>query len=529
MAEIPLTVRSSTAAIARLTRPAIVQDDPLAFWNDQLYATLQAQGGGRYRDTPIYTDAGSVISHYWDQPIVAGRTMCAVPTTDLGYNYPSPNALIRDRWHDLAITATSSIHLTEGSPTDDLDIEPLDRALEAGFVIGFGYPEYVLLTADAAIGATTISVQRIYADVTVDPDDVGEANNGYFFQRGCGCPRLSDLNLAADPYPLMDNPRFNEATRKYACDGIAVSAMGAQLSGIRVFNFPGHGLWSASPSASSTLSQRQSMWDFWEPRITDATILNCLAGATLNGTDTQFGTIVGAGCRDYGLRMKGYNIQGGTVHTWGCGIGTWMSNGGHITDLESENCDYGVQIDYKSDIGSMNVYGNHYRGVYIDGFNLQIGSMYIQHASSDTSADSQPTGYALVIRAADRLNCPNVIVDATDGGQGVVLGNGQPILKCQLAGAIGGYTLNSGPGAKGLHIKASSIKGSTFNFAVNDFADCVYFEHMNDLANVKGNQIHFSGITSNTILWPNDATGTFGTPAIPTALSDTNTIAFHVY
>lgn len=523
MPGIPLVVESRDIAVARLNRPAAVQEDPLVFWNPEIYDLLQAQGA-RYRSTPIYVESGSELSHHWDQPIVADRTLCAVPSVDGGYVVPSPNCLVGDRWHNLRITATQTKSFAGGSPSGTLSIEALSQSLEAGFVIGFE-DGYLLVTATATVGATSLALQRITGNVTVTSGDVAVANNGYFYQRGIGCPLIGPMNLAADPLPLMDDPRNNEATRKYACDGVAVSAMGAVFDKLLIRGFPGHGLWVSNPTALPTLTQRESPWDMWETHVGYANARDCLAGITLNSTDGTFDTLIGGGCRDYGVRLTGGNIQGGKIHGWGCGLGLWLSLGGHIDHAEGENCNYGANIFTPSSIGVIKVWDNRYRGLLMDVYETTIGAIDATHARSETSADPYATGYAFVLSGwNDRVNCQSVLVKASNGANGWVFGstNNHTNIRNDLKGSV--YSSDSS-GTYGLRIK-QSMSANGLKFDLNGFANCLYFD---DGVVLTSNTFDFYGVTGNTIRWADGTTGTFGTPNIPAGVSAANDIEFHVY
>jgi hypothetical protein len=505
------------APIISNIRPSVAQPDPFTFWDDEVYAFLLAQGT-RYRSTPIYTDAAALISHKWSEPIVAGRSMCVAPSVDGGYSKPSPNALIRDRWHDLIVKSTQTKSFTTGSPQGTLAVTALDRAIPAGFVIGHAGEDFLILVSDAAIGATSITVKKIYSDVTVSANDEYGANNGFFYQRGEGSPMVERMVLIGDPFPLI-NPGF-EATRKYSCDGVAVSAMGGHYDKLRIESFPGHGLWVSSPTAFPTVTSRTMPWDKLELNLVDVSVSRCLSGITCNATDAMFGKLVTQGCRDYGVRFNGFAMEGDSIHSYGCNVGTSFPGGVYANVVQGESCNFGFETFNITEIGTLRVYSNTYRGFLSDAYNVFINNAFIQQDSGATNGDSYPTGWAAVNNGS-RLMSPAFAVEA-NGCDGFLLGTSVHVMdQCRLAGRVEG---NSASNKSGLKF-ACDFKGNVVDFNVNGFTNAVYF---NNVA-VVGNTMNFRGVTGNTVRWPDGTTGTFGTPNVPAGLSSTNQIAFHVY
>jgi hypothetical protein len=516
-----LTLRAGSPLI-RTTRPSVVQSiSPLVFNDDDYYTWLQSQGS-RYRSTPIYVDAASVIAHRWDQPLVADRAMCVAPSVDGGYNSPSPNALIRDRWHDLVITATETRSFTSGSPTHTLSVESLDRDIAAGFVIGFT-GGYLVVTADAATGATSLSLSRIFFDVAVTSGDEATAHNGFFYQRGEGSPLLDNLVLMGDPNPLINvNPVAYESTRKYACDGVAIAAMGATFNNLRIQNFPGHGLWASSTTASSTLNGTTLPWDQHELQLNNVFVDKCLSGITVLSTDTMFGKLVASACRDYGVRFTGFAAMGDSIHAYGCNVGISLQGGAFCNAVQGETCNFGIEVFNTSQIGSVRAYNNTYRGFVANAYNIQVGRMFVTHASATTIADSYATGYAVAMPAA-RFTCHDMTIDASNGANGMSFGTSAGnLVEARMAGRINGDDTASTYGLRITH----SILGSDLDFNINRFPNCLYIDNGVTLT---GNSMKFRGTSSNTIRWANGTTGTFTTPNIPAGVSSANSVSFLVY
>lgn len=544
MLNLPLTIGDKV--LERLTRPPAAQSDPLVFWNNELYTFLQAQGD-RYRSAPIYLDAASTVAHFWDKPIVAGRSMCAAPAVDGGYANQSPNALIRDKTSDLRITATGALStnpLTTGTPNGTLAISALDRALQAGFVLEFP-GGYVKLTANASAGATSLSLRRINADVSISATHVGIARNGYFYQRGSGCPQVNNVVLCGDPNPLMDDPRHNENSRKFACDGIAVNAMGGHYDKVICFNFPGHGMFIGSNTAFSTLEMRFAPWDIIEVHLGYVSVLNCLTGVTLTASDSQFDSITAAGCRDYGTRLHGPNVQGKTIHSWGCQLAHWSDLGGRAEHIEAESSDYGANIFGKSEQGVIKAWSNWYRALLFDGYETSFKAIhadqdnYATTGAADPTGGVYPTGYAVVFRGFnDNVVCPAMIVKGRNGASGFCFGqdNNHNNEGNQLVGSI----IGDGSGSYGLDLRQHLV-GSNFSFNVNGFIDEVYIR---DGVTLFGNKLDFYGTSNSTVRWPGESAGvrhSFSSPGIPntaqaaspsgfvTGIASSNNITFHVY
>lgn len=519
------SIRANTGVpTMRVTRPTVSQASPFTLSDAEFYAWLSAQGS-RYRSDSIYLEAASLVEHHCDEPIVAGRTLCAAPSVDLGATKPSPNALIRDRWHNLKVTATQTKSFTSGSPSGTLTVSALSLALPAGFVIGLPNQQgFLQLTVNAALGATTISVQRIYTDVSISSSDILYPNNGYFYQRGCGAPVVRNVALVGDPNPRM-NPGF-ETSRKYACDGIAIQAMGSLVENVLVDNMPGHGVWISSPAATSTLGGAALIWDQWEPVLGGRICArSCLSGITLGATDAVYNDLTAVGCRDYGVRITGFYTQGKSIHAYGCGVGVSLDGGTLAGSVESENCNFGINLFAASQIGGMLIYDNRYRGLVVETYSANIGSIYIRHGNSETIADGYPTGWAMVVKGfSNRFVCPALDINARAGSKGFLLGefgNGHVLEDIRIGGLVVGY---ESPGSRGLEI-GQHVKGSGIDLGLNGFANCLY---INDGITMSGSTVHIRGTSTNTIRWPGDDTPrTFTDPHIPVAYTDV--IQFHVY
>lgn len=509
----------------RNTRPVVPRNaDPSVFWDDEFYLWLLSQGS-RYRNDPVYVEAASLISHTWEEPFVAGRSLCTPPATDLGKNYPSPNALIRDRWHGLNIVTTQTKSFDTAHPSGTLTIQALGKALPAGFVIGFPSLQYLQLTANAAFGATSLSVKKIWNDTNVTSGDIATPRNGYFSQQGDPSPRVRDMVLVGDPDPRI-NPGF-ETARKYACDGIAIEAMGANIENVLISNFPGHGLWINDPLAATTLASLVLPWDVIVPHVGYVEVERCLSGITIGSTDGKFDTLIASGCRDYGVRLKGFSIQGNKIHGFGSyGPGVWMENGGMVGTVEGESSDYGVDISGRAQCNSVWAYNNTYRGVLIDSYEVSIGTISVQHNSGATDSNYYPTGYALIVHGfSNRFTCPSIHLDAKNGSYGMLLGKityDHTLEEVRVAGRITG---TESPGDYGLVI-GQPLNGSVVDMNVNGFLNNVW---MWDAVTLAGNTLNFRGTSAQTIRWPNGVTGTFQTPNIPVAINNANKVNFHVY
>jgi hypothetical protein len=510
--------------VIRNKRPRVIQSTaPNVLSAADLDAWMLSQGS-RYRSTSIPIDAATQISHCLSEPIIAGRGLIDGDAGMVaGQNSPSPTSLIKDRWHDLVITATETKTFSVATPQSTLAVEAIDRVIPAGFVISFDGGSLTVMVS-AAVGAVSLTLRRIHFDVTVNSNDEAIAANGYFYQQGEGSPLLSTMALVGHPDPHISPG--SESARKYSCDGVAVSAMGGIYQNLELFNFPGHGLWVSSPTNFSTLAQLQLPWDKIELYLDNIWVGHCLSGITVAATDAQFSTLVAAGCRDYGIRFLGYAGQGSQMHCYGCGVGVSIPNGIYANIIQAETNNYGGEVFGYSQIGSWRGFGNTYRGLLVDSLSVNIGSLLLSHSSGATSADPYPTGWAAVVRGfSDRFMCSQVGIDADSGAKGLMLGQdgyAHDLFEMQLKGRITGY---NSPGPDGLRI-GQTVVGSDLNLNVNGFANCLWISNGVSLA---GNTIRIRGTSTNTVRWADGTTGTYAAPNIPAAVSSANEISFHVY
>jgi len=571
MVELPLVVTTDQPLIrnTRPTHPAWTTD-PVRPWDPDIIAYLEAQGD-RYRETPIIVEAGSYVSSFWDKPIVASKTMCAEATEHLDYNSPSPKFLIGDEWHNLRFTVTGvgNVVFTDANP-HTITVSPLPKALKAGFVLQItktvaGNPDVVTyawltLMADAAEGATSISCKRIYWDWTVDTGQVITACNGYFYQQGTPAVMLQNLCLLGDARGDPNTPggdclEYYEnwtywdtlRTNKYSCDGVALRSSGAVIENLLICGFPGHGLYFSHSEWSGSNTSMHMPWDAkWECQIGKVTVAGAMAGITFIAVDGQFESLIAYGCRDYGIRLKGGNIQGDTIHTWGNNLGLWMSLGNQINQIEAEYCTHGMcAIGDTCQIGAIKAWGNLRTGVLFDVYQSTVGSMHIQqgfrggedgNTEDNPIWDYYPTNYALVIRGyISSFICDSVFVETTNGVNGFVLGqdNNFVITAVHLRGTILGSTTNNNPGAYGLRIR-QDMSGSTLDFYIYGYggrtidAAPTYDLYFDDYLFLDGNSLKFRGPSVNTVRWSDGTTGTFGTPNIPAILLAHNEIEFYL-
>ena len=483
-----------------------------------------------YRTSPIYLDAANSVSYYTNKPIVAARSMCGEPSVDGGYATFSPNALIRDRYYNLVVTATGNCTLNSGHPTDTLNIAALDRALPAGFVLDFTGGGIVQLTTAAALGATNLSVARIYTDVAITTSQTGAPINGTFAQKGTCYPKINDVVLVGDPNPLIS--RGFDAGRKYSCDGIAISAMGTRIRNVNISNFNGHGVWVSYPYNSSTVYGISSPWDVEKLFLDDITVANCFSGVTVNSTDPVIGTITAREIRDYGVRFNGFANQVGTIHAFGCGTGVYCKGNVYADKLQGETSGYGVilgDLSDKSQISQVRAFNNTYVGLAINVGNTWIGSAIVDHSS--TSIDGNPagangvaaTGYSTVLGSyADSVTINYLRISCTGNARGLMIGNSgsKTIGAIDLSGVIIGST-----GTYGIHVPYS-MTACNLNFVVGGFTYGVYFGNTSVLT---ANRIILRGPSATTIRWADSTTGTFDTPNIPTGVNNNNYVSIHPY
>lgn len=507
-------------------RPAVETTTYQGLSIDDYVAFLRSRQN--YTATPIYIEATGDYSYRMDSPIVAATSLCAPPSVDGGADNPSPNALIRDRYIGLRVTAAGNLILTSGTSTGTLAVNALDRALPRGFVLTFS-GGIIQLRAAAAAGATSLDVARIYTDVTITTSQVGTPTNGFFAQGGTTRARLANLCLAGDPNPLI--ARGYDAGRKYACDGIAVTGIGCRYENLVISNFPGHGIYATYPVNSSTLYGVTTPWDSTEVYFRDLTVTKCFSGITIGATDCVADALLVSECRDYGVRFMGFAAQVGRVHAYGCGKGIWASGNVYADQLEGETCDYGVVLAGGSDrsqIGSVRSFDNAYVGLSLAVGNGWIGSAIVDHRTNTPdgnapSADLPGTGYAVVLGSwADYFTITHLRITCFDAAQGLLLGHsaGKTLTGLDLRGTVSGVT-----GTYGVHVPYP-LAGSNLELVVAGFTTGVYF---GDDCALTGNRLVFRGPAATTIRWPDGTTGTFATPNIPTAIAignDFQTLTF---
>lgn len=479
-----------------------------------------------YLSVPIYVEAGATLSHRLNDPIVAATSMCGAPSVDGGYNTYSPNALVKDRYYNFTTTTTSSLSLTT---TGTLPVVAIDRALPKGFLIGVG-SGVAQLTAAASQGATSLAVAKVYTNVTINNGDTVRSLNGYFYQGGQGSPTIKDLCLLGDPASMIqDDWASYEGSREYGCDAMAVVCDGASFENIIIDNFPGHGLYAASPIIPSSRYGIDMPWDYHELYARSIRVRRCLAGITWGSTDGILdGRIIAERCRDYGVRLSGYATQFNIIHTYGCGIGFWAQGNFYGSVLEPESCNYGAFIDdnaIRCQLGSLRAFSNAYSALYCSAPQVHIGSINIEHASSLVDSNlSHATGMAMFLGSwADSFICPAMYITATGGASGVKLGHnaGKTMTGVRLAGVVGG---DSSGGDKGIHFY-SPQGGNYYDLTTGGFDVDVYFENVT----LSGCTLKFRGASSSTIRWPDSTTGTFATPNVPLSLDLVNNIQFLTY
>lgn len=539
--------------ITHLSRPNIPSTGvpPLTLTPAEYKAYLASLPPERYLDEGIELEAGSSIESLWSEPLVASTALCSMPGVIGGASRFSPKALIHSRWHDLAVVVEQDVTMTNPA-TAIIDVSSVDRDLPKGFVFGFynnGWNEMLLL-ANVAAGATTMQVQTINHNVNIPNGSTLLTAPGYFYQHGVGSANLRNLMLVGDPANMLIDPRNNNDGDTFNCDALAISGMGTLLDNIYIYNFPGHGLRIQSPTLSDSLigNIARTHFDFWECTMNGMiSVFNALAGTTIDAPDAKFNKITGAGCREYGLKLNGPNIQGNTAHCWGCKLGAWVNLGGSINHIEGENCDYGMNVLYTPcEMGTLKVWGNKYRGIYLAPYDTTVACISAEQSdpsttgTADPSGELRPTGLALLIGDfTDRLICGNIVCVGKGGASCMQIGidHNHTITEMMLRGTIRG---ESGSSSKALHIKAD-MDGCELDFGVsatpaNGFPHAVRMESNVVLT---GNRLLFRGPAANKILWPNGAIGTFGHdpldetnfpgPNVPSVISDNNYVQILAY
>ena len=553
---LPLSIAGNAPPIIRNTRPTHPAfADPVTIWDEDVIAFLEAQGD-RYRETPILLEAASYVAHFWDQPLVASKTMCAEAATAGDYDSPSPKFLIGDNWHNMAFTVTEvdDVVFNDTNP-HAVDVSALPKALKAGFVLQFtglaGATSYLVLMADAAQGATSISCRKLYWNWTVYTDQVVTACNGYYYQQGVPASMLQNLCLVGDPRGVNDADMLEFyrpddqgywdglRTHDYSCDGVAIRASGAVVDNLLIVNFPGHGLYMSGSEYGGTNTSMHLPWDTkWENQIGTVTVSGAMAGITFSAVDGQFDSLIASGCRDYGIRLNGGNIQGNMIHTWGNTLGLWMSLGNQINQIEAETNLHGMcALGDTCQIGAIRAWDNLRTGVLFDVYQSTVGSMWIKqgfqgseqvhpyHDSVNPISSSYPVNYALVIRGwTGGFVCPSIYIFTTNGVNGFQLGQDNNFVNrgVHLKGFIAGEDATAG--LYGLRI-CQDLTGSTLDFNISGYDRALWFD---DYLFLDGNSFKFRGPSVNTVRWSDGTTGTFESPNIPAILSAHNEVTFYL-
>lgn len=496
-------------------------DIPFAYYlgasNAEYRSWLASQE--RYRDTPIYTTRGGLLSSGgFTNPYVASEAMCVQPAVDGGNAAWSPNALICDKWsRRTRFTTSTTVTLTAGSPTANLTVSALPYDLPKGLGLTFG-SGYVVLTTAAAAGATTINVGRINANVTITSGETATYTPSSTFRDGNSSFTMRDTLLLGNPNPVLDSSSWTST--KYACDGFSGYFNGLTLDNVIAAGFPGHGFYLTYSNLQSQMYGYPSPIDFVEVNVGLLRATRCLTGITLASTDPTARQLITKECRDVGVRILGSAAQIGSVHAYGCGAGMYGGAGFDFDCalLETENCNYGTHAGgSETKIGILRAFTNAYVAFRATGSRISLGAANITHASTANDGfDASTTGMAVAIGSyCDYSNFRNMQVVCSGAANGVYLGHYTPktLTECTWTGNING---GSGIGLRVVGpFSGGVIAGSVSGFSGGGF-------YVNNAGVLLGSRIELRGPSATTIRWADGTTGTFGTPNIPSAVSNNN-------
>jgi hypothetical protein len=515
--------------ILKTIRPSFPNTNFHGIDDATLRANLQALSD--YRTSPIPMESGCLIegSAGFNSILIASESMCTPPSVDGGCMVPSPNALIKDGYYNLLVTAGASHTFTAGAPTATLAVSAIDRALPAGFQIKFP-AGYLVLTAAAAAGATSLALSRLYNDVAVVSSDVAINANGYFPQGGICCPTVRNWLLCADPNPRISSNFAFETTRKYACDGLAFEASAALIQNLILTGFPGHGIYASYALDPATQSANFAPLDHEKIHIENTTVRHSLCGLTIAATDAVTDNHTSQGCRDYGMLLLGNAIQVGKNHNFGCGIAAMLLSGaGTIGDgnWELENSGIGLDVAETaagSIIGaSVRAFSNSHCDARIMAPNCYVAAIHINNSTTTADGgDPNPTGYSVVIGTyADRLDLPSAYIDTTSGNGLLIGSNASDTLQCQQINARVG-----GSGTHACHV-AGHLAGTHLNVVLDDSHTNGFY--VEDGIALTANRITLRGASSRPTRWADGTTGTLGSPNIPSGVRTSNQIEIYTY
>lgn len=531
------SVGTDVVEVLENTRPSIAIANPLGM-SEADYLTWAGTRPHK-RSTPIYVETASLHRGRKSNPIVADSTMCAqISGSDGGYATYSPKSLIRDKYIDMVVTATSALTLSTGSPTGNLSVSALSQALPIGFLLKFGDSNWVSLTQAAAKNATTLHLRVLYPDIygslVISIGNHATPLNGYFYQGGTPGSELDNYALIGMASPIVRSGNWD--AMKYSCDGVAISSAAAVARNLLISNFPGHGFYSTfhvDPRARVDVGELP----YDNPEILFEGInqvKNCLAGFTLNAADSRnAGTLIARGCRDYGIRLNGSAIQGGAYHGYASKIGVWISQPAFPQHVRGEDSDYGVILDAQSptssgqsQIGGLRTLSNKYLGVRVLGAEIHCGSMEIVHSSNLTNnSDPYPTGWGLNLGSfVEGFSCPSLYID-NSGGTANGCRFGQFTVNTMKTIHMQGR-LKGGGGAVGLQLGVGLV-GSVLNLNIDNYTRALDFG--SGQGPFQGNDWTFRGAASSAIKWPDGSDGRFDAPNYPSGMDTDNNIKFLVY
>lgn len=511
--------------LSQVTRPYIPIASFAGLSNTERRTWLQSLGN-HYRSVPLYLEAASYVSGQQGlaTPLVAATSLCNAPVSDGGATTFSPNGLVCDRYYTMSLTAGSTLALTAPA-TGNLTVTATDRALPKGFAIffqsGAGHTGGIVqLTAAVSAGATTLPVSTIYTNTDIVSTQVGKPLNGYYSQGGIPSPIVRDLQLSADPNPVMSPGA--EGSRYYACDGLALSAIGSTIENVTAFGFPGHGFYLTYPLNHTTANNSFSPWDFEKNTYNGLAAHDCLTGISILCTDARYDQLAAVNCRDYGVQFVGSDAQGGTVHSYGVvgtGIKAWLRTFG--SHWYGDSCYYGIDLTGAgSIINSVRCFNNTYSGLRIFGTANKVGAAILEHTATGTNGTG--TGYTAFFSSSAGYSTIRdlTILGGASGANGVLLGD-------NTSTTLSSITLNGqifGAGTYGLKV-VCPLSGCDMNLYIAGYTNDVYFTSD---ATLTGCYLRFKGATAATIHWSDGTTGTFGTPNIPVAVAAANSIVFTV-
>ena len=134
----------------------------------------------KYYGGPYVVDAVGTLQASWREPLVAQASMCTEPVSDGGYDNPSPNAKVIDRFSPYTVTSAGSLDLSPTTVTTGvLSVQAIPIDLPAGFALNFNNGQAVQLTTAASAGATSLNVAMMDWDVHITNGMTGRVYNWF--------------------------------------------------------------------------------------------------------------------------------------------------------------------------------------------------------------------------------------------------------------------------------------------------------------------------------------------------------------